>query len=89
MEVFGKDPSAELDYSVDWVTWLAGDTIANSSWTVSATSLVIITDVNTTTSATVWLSGGVAGKRYLVTNTIITVGGRTDQRTLIINGTDK
>ena len=29
---FTKDPDAVLDYSVDWLLWLAGDQISSSEW---------------------------------------------------------
>lgn len=78
-----KDPNAVLDYRLDWDaagdSWLAGDTIATSAWTldpgISQTSAT-----NTTTTATVWLSGGTAGSEYRVTNRITTAGGRTEDR---------
>jgi hypothetical protein len=41
-------------------------------------------DSATTTTTTVWLSGGTAGYNYKVENRITTVGGRTDDRTLLI-----
>lgn len=76
-----KDPSSVLDYQLDWSAWLAGnDTISTSTW--SASGITIDSDANTSTSATVWLSGGVAGNKYRVTNRIVTAGGRTAERTI-------
>jgi hypothetical protein len=80
---FTKDPSATLDYSIDWSKWLADDTILTSEWTVP-TGLTQMAASNTTTKATVWLSGGTAGQIYTVTNRISTAGGRTDERSIII-----
>lgn len=80
---FTKDPDATLDYSIDWSKWLAGDTILTSEWSVP-TGLTQVNVSNTTTKATVWLSGGSAGQSYTVTNRIITAGGRTDERSIII-----
>jgi hypothetical protein len=78
-----QDPDATLDYVIDWSTWLGADTISDSSW--SATSgITIDSDSNTTTTATVWLSGGTPGQTYAVTNHIITAAGREDDRTLFI-----
>ncbi|TDH48493.1 hypothetical protein E2F47_23540 [Mycobacterium eburneum] len=35
--MFAKDPSAVLDYTIDWTAWLpAGDTIVSAVWTPSA-----------------------------------------------------
>ena len=83
-----KDPSAVLDYTFDWSAWLGVDTIATSTWTVP-TGITQVTESETTTTTTVWLSGGTADTNYAVVNTIITVGGRTDQRTLTIRCRDK
>ncbi len=76
---FTKDPQATLDYQVDWSDWLGADTIATSTWTVP-TGLTKTDESKTDTSATVWLSGGTAGQIYTVMNHIVTVGGRTDER---------
>ena len=80
---FAKDPNAILDYSVDWSRWPAGDEIATSEWIVPV-GLAKASDTNTTTKATVWLSGGAAGQSYAVTNRITTTGGRTEDRTMTI-----
>lgn len=78
-----KDPDAVKDYTVDWTAWLAADTISTSNWFVSA-GLTVGTKTNTNSAATQWLSGGVKGKSYRVTNRIATVGGRTEDRSFNI-----
>ena len=80
---FLKDPQANLDYSVDWTSWLGSDTIATSTWTVP-TGLTKVSDSKTTEIATVWLSGGTVGQEYTVTNHIKTAAGRDDERSIII-----
>jgi len=82
---FNKDPQAVLDYTIDWTKWLdeVGDSIATSTWIVP-TGLTKVTETNTTKLATVWLSGGTAGTNYTVTNRIMTVAGRTDDRSITI-----
>lgn len=87
MQTMNKDPSAIVDFEIDWSAWLGTDTISSSTWT--ATGLTIASSTNTTTSATVWLSGGTIGAAYIVTNQIVTVGGRTDQRSLLIHVSDR
>jgi hypothetical protein len=72
-----KDPDAVLDYQVDWSAWLGVDTISTSTWVVP-TGITKNSDTKTTTTATIWLRGGTAGTLYLVTNRIVTAGGRTD-----------
>lgn len=80
---YRKDPSALLDYQINWATWLGSDTITSSSWTVE-TGLTKEAETDTTTTSTVWVSGGTAGESYEATNTIVTTAGRTDQRTITI-----
>ena len=89
MTTFLKDQDAVLDYSVDWSKWLAGDQIQTSSWSVSDPAIEAADDSNTTTRAIVWLAGGVAGQSYSVTNRITTSGGRTDERSLVIQVQDR
>lgn len=89
MTTFIKDPDAVLDYSVDWSKWLAGDQIETSTWSVSDPAIEASGDSNTTTRTTVWLAGGVAGQSYTVTNRITTTGGRTDDRSLVLQVQDR
>lgn len=80
---FIHDPDAVLDYEIDWSAWLGTDTISSSTWTVPS-GLTEDSSTNTTTTATIWLSGGTAGTRYEVTNHIVTAGGREEDRTIQI-----
>ena len=87
---FTKDPDAVLDYSVDWSAWLAGDQISSSEWLLEeGAAIEKVTDTSTATGATVWLRGGNAATTYLVTNRIVTVGGRTDDRTISVKVEDR
>ena len=87
---FTKDPDAVLDYSVDWSLWLAGDQIASSEWLLEGGALIEkVTHSHTATKATVWLRGGQAGSTYLVTNRIVTVAGRTDDRSISVRVEDR
>lgn len=78
-----------LDYVINWNAdpsdggpWLeAGDAIQTSSWSVPA-GITKDSDSYTTTSSTIWLSGGTAGSSYDCVNTIVTTGGRT--KTIIL-----
>lgn len=81
-----KDPEAVLDYKFDWSSWLdSGETIASRTVTVDA-GLTKDSDAvtDTSTSVTVWLSGGTDGVSYSVNCQIVTSANRTDERTMII-----
>lgn len=89
MKTYYKDPDAVLDYSFDWSNWLGSDVIDSSSWTISSEDL---TKVSTTIDGgitTVWLSGGVAGKRYLIMNHIKTQGSREEDRSFVLEMTER
>jgi hypothetical protein len=83
---FIKDPDADLDFKRDWAAWLAevDDTIESSEWFHEGLELGEGGETHDGTSATIWLKGGAVGQRYDVTNRIVTVGGRTDDRTFTI-----
>lgn len=77
---FAKDPSAVLDYTIDWTRWLPpGDAISSVAWTLSG--ITNAASSHSTTEATIWLSGGTDGTTYDVVCEIVTTGGRTDDRT--------
>jgi len=71
-----KSASSVLDYQHDLSLLLGSDTIASSNWVVDA-GITIDSETNTTTTATVWLSGGTTGQTYKLKNTVVTNGGRT------------
>ena len=85
---FDKDPQAVLDYLADWSEWLDIDTIATSTWT-APTGITADSSRNTTTTATVWLSGGTLGATYKVVNHIVTTAGRENDQTFIIRMVNK
>lgn len=89
-----KDPDSIRTYTLDWANggandggvgdtgWLQGDTISTSSWTAE-TGLTVVTDTNTDTTTSVKVSGGILGRKHLLTNRITTVaGGETEDRTI-------
>lgn len=80
-----KDPSEVKDYAIDWSAHLAdSETITTSSWVV-ATGLTKDSDSATTTTTTVWLSGGTAGVPYRATNHVVTNQGREFERSFEVN----
>jgi hypothetical protein len=80
---FEKRPGEILDYEEDWETWLKGDTISASNWTVPS-GITKASDSHTTTKGIIWLTGGTVPDIYPCVNTIQTVGGRTAVRTINI-----
>lgn len=76
-----KDPDSILDYSIDWSNWLEGDTLQSVDWFLPA-GITKENQSNTTTVATVWLSGGADGNVYNIVCRIVTAGGRTDEVTI-------
>lgn len=82
---YTKDPDAVLDYQVDWSSWLeSGETISTSTWVVP-TGITEDSSSNTSTDATIWLSGGTVEETYTVTNRVTTSLGRTDDRSFVIS----
>lgn len=80
-----KDPDEVLDFVIDWTAALAGDTIATSVWSRVDGDVVIGSQSNTTTRATVWVSGGTHGSTLL--NRITTAGGRTMDQSVFLSVT--
>lgn len=81
MKGFVKDPDATLDYGFDWSLWLGTDTIAISEWIVpSALTIVPGSETADDTKTKCFISGGVAGTNYTVTNKITTTGQRIEER---------
>jgi hypothetical protein len=85
INVFRKDPASNLDYSLDWSEWLAEDeTIITSTWVASSEDITLADESNTDTLTTVWVSDGVAGVDYVLTNEITTSDDRVDARSITI-----
>lgn len=82
-QAFLKDPAAVLDYTLDWTDWLAGDAISSHTVTVPA-GITLGSSTATATAVTLWLSGGTVGVSYAVVVRVLTLGGRTDERTIMI-----
>ena len=77
-KTFEQDEGDVLDYIHRAERFLDGDTISTSTWEADS-GITIGSDSNDTTTATVWLSGGTSGDTYIVTNRIVTAGGRTKE----------
>lgn len=80
-----KDPAANKDYGLDWSAMLTtGETIVAATWTADSVDLLVGTAAVTGSVSAVWLSGGVDGVTYKVTNRITTSRGLIDERTVSI-----
>jgi hypothetical protein len=98
-EKYKQDPSDVLDYLNDWQDTSEGkpflgpsEVIDTSTWTAYTTGWVETDDITiddpvatkTDTTATVWVSGGVLGTTYYLTNHIVTDEGREKDDTISI-----
>lgn len=86
--MYVKDPADVVDYKVNWLAdkdpvLSAGETIATATWTVPP-GITKDSDTKTTTTTTVWLSGGVVGERYDIACRITTNQQRTFERTFTV-----
>ncbi|NOZ43302.1 MAG: hypothetical protein GXP02_09105 [Alphaproteobacteria bacterium] len=93
---FLKDPNAVIDYAVDWSVnyLLAGELITASNWFIlpqGAVADLSIDHVVPTVAGvtTVFVTGGIAGRVYQLTNRITTDQGRIDDRSLSIRIEEK
>lgn len=75
-----KDPDATIDIPFNWALDLDGDTISTSQFLLPD-GLTSVSTSNTTTTATIFVSGGAEGRVYRVTNRVTTAGGRTWDKT--------
>ncbi len=91
-----KDPDEVLDYKYDWKALtngsgkedilVSGETISTKTITTESGITVDSSSVtDTSTSVTVWLSGGTAGTSYIVACKITTTDSRTYERSMQIN----
>lgn len=79
-----QDSNENLDYMIDWSLWLQGDTITASAWLISPSGLTEGTKDKTTTTTTIWLSGGIPGTQYRLVNRISTAASRIKEQEVIV-----
>lgn len=83
-DIFFHDPGATLDYTFDWDGFLnPSESLSTSTWTVSV-GMTTSGASYAARSATVFVSGGVAGSLYTLTNQISTSGGRSTSRSALL-----
>lgn len=85
-QYFTKDPDEKLDFTINWADFLGTDTISGTPVWVVPTGITQSTPApsNTTTTTTIWLTGGTIGAEYELVNRIVTAGGRMADRSLRI-----
>lgn len=90
-----KDPSDIKDYDIDWADVLTGESetaLTSSTWSASDPAGLTVLAAPpylpsiVGTKCIVWVSGGTAGTKYTLTNTVVTAGAtpRTHQKSIII-----
>lgn len=76
-----KDPSAILDYSFDWTSWLATNEAISTATITVPTGITLYQAAQISAGVvTFWLSGGTSGNFYPIECTISTSQGRADSR---------
>lgn len=87
---YSKRPDEVKDYSINWARALliagedVGDTVSSSTWEVE-TGITKDSDSETTTTTTIWLSGGTADVEYTITNHVVTSQGREYEESIKVN----
>ncbi len=85
---YEQDPDSTLDYPFNWASDLNGDTIDTSTF-ILPDGGTEASSSNTDTTATIFLSGVMCGVVHRVTNRIVTVGGRTMDKTIRVIGRER
>lgn len=82
MATYVHDPAAVLDYAVDWSAWLGDDSLVDATWSAPDGVTVLDDPAPAVVGkvATVWLSGGTPGQKYVVTCHVVSAAGRQDDR---------
>lgn len=90
VQTLDKDPDARLPLEFDWTDFLQrfGTTIVSSTWIVPA-GLIKDTETMTATTTRMFISGGLRGKTYTVTNRIAMPEGMTTDRSVAIRIRDR
>ena len=84
LKQFEKTPVEVVDYPRRWNKILNGETIDTSEWATKEGNVTIDSDSTDGNKTIVRLSGGDVGVRDVITNTIVTDGGQTLQRSFEI-----
>lgn len=84
MSQFYMDAEDVTNFTIDWSAELdTGETISASTWTVDS-GITQESESETTTTASIFVSGGTAGASYRLYNTITTTNSRRLKRFITI-----
>lgn len=84
-----KDPEAVVDYVINYAVEFAksdpADQINTSAWACTTALTVGVNSIIANNQAVVWVSGGgIWGSFHKLVNTVTTIGGRTYERTILV-----
>lgn len=85
MSFYLKDPQSRVDYAIDWATYLDGQTIVDSDWTVApaeAGGIAVEEDSFEPGRTAARLTGGVVGHSYSIANLVTLSDGTSDARSI-------
>lgn len=93
MTLLLKDPSALLDYAVEWgADYLNEDEIVTSTWTVEPAEpggLAVVKSAFGLVDTSVTVGGGVIGRLYRLANHVRFVTEREDTRSILLRVEDR
>jgi hypothetical protein len=87
MSYYLKDPDSRVDYAIDWLAFLGGQTVAASEWEVvplEEGGLVVDEERAEPARTAACLSGGVVGHVYTVSNLVTLSDGCVDERSICL-----
>jgi hypothetical protein len=84
MQTYPKGATGKINYGIDYIDWLKGDTLTASTWIVDTGIVIESTSFNSTRTI-INISGGIIGSSYKAYNTITTAGGDSDCWYITIN----
>lgn len=87
MSYYLKDPASRLDYAIEWLPYLDGQTIAASEWIVAPSDeggIAIANERFDATRSAATLSGGIVGHVYSVSNRVTLSDGSVDERSICL-----
>jgi hypothetical protein len=82
-----KDPAARLDYAIEWLPYLDGQTIVGSEWAVDpaeAGGIAFDSERFDATRSAATLSGGIVGHVYSLSNRVTLSDGSVDERSICL-----